>query len=168
MARTSLPIYFQITSCTRSAILNTVMFHWDWFGFLTLTSKWVSPKKLFFHDFLPAMASDHTSMKYYCNRAYSKNHCVHNLLALWSSAQTCWQWARPKLHSLLSAHHLIDECFLTTKNDKRMHLLTRLYGIITPVGLVSLAVQTNQTNYPWTCHWKLTVSVKFYVRGGWG
>ena len=34
----------------------------------------------YFSSFLPAMASDHTPMKYY--RAYSKNRCVHNLLDL--------------------------------------------------------------------------------------
>ena len=32
-------------------------------------------------------------------------------------------------HSLLSAHHLIGAYFLTTESDKRMRLLTRLYGM---------------------------------------
>ena len=41
----------------------------------------------------------------------------------------CWQWAGPKLHSLLSAHRLIGAYFHTTESDKRMRLLTRLYGI---------------------------------------
>ena len=60
MARTSLPTYFWIPSYTRSAILNTVMFHWDGFGLLTLTStsKWVLPKKsaffpVYFQRWLP-------------------------------------------------------------------------------------------------------------------
>ena len=68
------------------------------------------------------MASYHTLMNYF--RAYSKNRCVYNLLALSLSARTCWQWARPKRHSLLSAHRLICACFLTTESDKRMRLLT--------------------------------------------
>ena len=38
-------------------------------------------------------------------------------------------WAGSKLYSLLSAHHLIGAYFLTTKSDKRMRLLTGLYGI---------------------------------------
>ena len=39
------------------------------------------------------------------------------------------RWAWSKLYSLLSAHHLIGAYFLTTEGDKRMRLLTRLYGI---------------------------------------
>ena len=34
----------------------------------------------YFSGFFPVMASDHTPMNYY--RAYSKNRCDHNLLAL--------------------------------------------------------------------------------------
>ena len=30
--------------------------------------------------------------------------------------------------SIISSHRVISACFLTTKSDKRMHLLTRLYG----------------------------------------
>ena len=40
----------------------------------------------------------------------------------------CQQWAGPKLHSLLSAHHL-GTYFLTTEDGKHMRLLTRLYGM---------------------------------------
>ena len=65
-------------------------------------------------------------MGYY--RAYSKNRCVFNLLALWLSTRTCWQWAGPKLHSLLSAHCLVGTCFLTIESDKCRRLLTRLYS----------------------------------------
>ena len=129
MARTSLPTYFGIASCTRSAILKTVMFHWDGFGLLTLTSisKWVLPKKsaifpVFFQRWLPIILL--WTISY---RAYSRNRCVHSLLDLWLSAWTCWQWAGPKLHTLLRAHRLIGACFLTTESDKHMRLLTRLY-----------------------------------------
>ena len=38
-------------------------------------------------------------------------------------------WVGSKIHSLLSAHHLIGAHFLTTESDKCMRLLTRLYGI---------------------------------------
>ena len=38
----------------------------------------------------------------------------------------CWQWAGPKLHSLLSIHRLIGAYFLTTKSDKHIRLLTPL------------------------------------------
>ena len=95
---------------------------------LTSTSKRVSPNKTaIFRSFLPAMASSHTSMNY--NKAALKNRRVHNFARASSSARTCWRWAGPKLHSLLSAHHLIGAYFLTTESDKRMRLLTRLYGI---------------------------------------
>ena len=57
-----------------------------------------------------------------------RNTGIHNLLAMSLSARTCWQWAGPKLHSLLSAHRLISACFLTIESDKHMRLLTRLYG----------------------------------------
>ena len=46
----------------------------------------------------------------------------------------CWQWVGPKLHSLLSTHCLIGACFLTTESDKRMRLLTRLYGNVNVHG----------------------------------
>ena len=83
----------------------------------------------FFHSFLPPMASIHTSMNY--NISVLKNHRVHNLLAWYSSTQTCWQWVGPKFHSLLSTHHVMGAYFLTTtESDKCMRLLTRLYGIL--------------------------------------
>ena len=129
MAKIYSPTYFRIASCTRLAILNTAMFHWDGIRLLTLTrSESCQRNRLFFHDFLPAMASDHTSMNY--NRAFFENRCVHNLLTLSLSARTCWQWVGPKLHSLLSAHRLIGAYFLTTESDKCIRLLTRLYGIL--------------------------------------
>ena len=40
------------------------------------------------------------------------------------------RWVGSILLFLLSAHHLIDAYFLTTKGDQRMRLLTRLYGIV--------------------------------------
>ena len=127
MAKTSLVTYLQIASCTRSAILNTAMFRWDGVGPLTSISKQVSLKKsAIFPWFSSVMASDHTPINYY--RAYSNNCCVHYLLALWLNARTYWQWAGPKLHSILSTHRLKGTCFLITESDKRMRLLTRLYG----------------------------------------
>ena len=136
MTRICSPTYFQIASCMRLAILNTVMLHWDGFGLLTSTSKRrVSPMK---SAILPRFSSSDGFwsyfMKYY--RAFFKNHYVHNLLALWLNARTCWQWAGPKLDSLLSTHCLIGAYFLITKSDKRMRLLTRLYGIIHLSGYV--------------------------------
>ena len=148
MTRICSPTCFRIASCTRLAILNTVTFHWDKFVLLTSTSKRVLPKKsTIFPRFLPAMASNHASMNYY--RAYSKNHCVHNLLALWLSARMCWQWAGPKLHSLLSAHYLIGTYFLTTESDKRMHLLTRLYSSVNCKTFVPTVMVLNMTIVSW-------------------
>ena len=46
------------------------------------------------------------------------------------------QWAGPKFHSLLSAHHLISAYFITTESDKCMCLLTRLYGNCSHAGQV--------------------------------
>ena len=78
--------------------------------------------------FLPAMAFNHISMTY--KLELLKNHLIHNLLAMCSSVRMYWQWVWPKLHSLLSPHHLIGTYFLTTESDKRMCLLTLtiLYG----------------------------------------
>ena len=39
------------------------------------------------------------------------------------------RWVGSTLPFLLSTHHLIGAYFLTTESDKRMCLLTRLYGI---------------------------------------
>ena len=36
---------------------------------------------------------------------------------------------REKIHSVISAHHLIGEYFLSSKCDKRMHLFTGLYSM---------------------------------------
>ena len=78
--------------------------------------------------FLPAMASDHSSLTNTLERLKSRW-----ILTCWSCARsierspnsrTYWQWAGPKIHSLLSAHHLIGVEFLTTESDKRMRLLT--------------------------------------------
>ena len=66
--------------------------------------------------FLPVMASEHSSKTY--KLELLKNRWVYNLLAMWSSARTYWQWAGPKFQSLLSAHHLIGTYFLTTESDK--------------------------------------------------
>ena len=38
--------------------------------------------------------------------------------------------------SLLSAHRLIGACFHTTESDKRMRLLTRLYGSLLKLNVV--------------------------------
>ena len=94
------------------------------------------------------MAFDHTSTNYY--RGFFKNGCFHNLLVLWLSVRTCWQWAEPKLHSLLSAHRLIGAYFLTTESSKRMCLLTRLYG--SPQNIWwTLLTQLPNTNIRWYC-----------------
>ena len=58
-----------------------------------------------------------------------KNRQVCKFAGLCSSTQMYWQWMEPKLHSLLSAHHLIGAYFLTTESDKHMRLLSRHYGI---------------------------------------
>ena len=127
---TDLPTCFQIASCTRSAIYSTLWcstetgLHLD-FDFEASS---LAKKPAIFPLFSSSDDFDRTPMNYY--RAYSKNHCVHNLLALWLSAWMCWQWVGPKLHSLLSAPRLIGACFLTTKSDKRMRLLTRIYSNI--------------------------------------
>ena len=48
-----------------------------------------------------------------------------------------------KTLSLISAHHLIGTYFLTTKSDKRMCLLTRLYGI---TGVMHLDVEVQDSH----------------------
>ena len=128
MASICLPIYLQNNiSYTRVPILNTMMFLGDGDGqTLRSESHWLTMRPLFF---LPAMASDHSSMIY--KLELLKNCWVHNLLAMCLSAQTYWQWAWPKFYPLLSTHHVIGTHFLTTESDKHMRLLTRLYGTIT-------------------------------------
>ena len=128
MASICLPTYFQNNiSYTRVPILNILMFFWDGDGQTLRNESCGLVTSLFFHGFLPVMAFDHSSMTY--KLELLKNRWVHNLLAMQLSAQSYWQWAGPKFHSLLSAHHLIGAYFLTTESDKRMRLLTRLYGI---------------------------------------
>ena len=85
-------------------------------------SRWLLTRWLFSLAFLPAMASD-------CSRNLEllKNPRVHNLLPMCSSTRTYWQWAGGKCHSLSSTHHVAGAYFLTTKSDKQMCLLTRLY-----------------------------------------
>ena len=126
-------IHSSIKSCPCSALLNLFNLFLDSQLHATgYTQHWCSTEmgsdsrpwlwsesrqrsQLFFSSFLPVMASDHN---YY--RAFSKNRCVYNLLALWLSAWTCWQCAGPKLHSLLSTHSLIGACVLSTESDKHM------------------------------------------------
>ena len=153
MAKICSPTYLRIIGCTRLTILNTVVFHWDGFGLLTLTLKHVSPKKL--ASFLPAMASNYTSMNYY--RAFSKNRCIYNLLAMWLSAQMCWQWAGPKLQSLLSAHCLIGTYFLTTESGKGMCLLIRHYGMAYPGHTDSMMFCTFTKKGPLAVHLTLDI-----------
>ena len=132
MASICLPTYLQNISYTRVPILNIVMFFWD--GTVRLFEASLADSRqddYFSTDFLPAMASDHSSMT---NKLeLLKNRWVHKLLAMcsidWARARTYWQWAGPKIFTLLSAHHLIGTYFLTTESDKHMHLLTGLYGI---------------------------------------
>lgn len=85
--------------------------------------KWVLPTcdkmTVFLTGFLPAMASDYSSM----TRA-SQELLGSNLLTMCSSALVYWQWAGLNFHSLLSTQHLIGACILTTKHDKCMY-----YGI---------------------------------------
>ena len=107
----SQPIY-RIISTTWGCLYST-----SWYSFgmgmvrlfeASLEDSWQDD---FFTNFLPAMAFDHDSMTY--KLGLLKNHWVHNLLAMCSSTQTYWQWARPKFHSLLSAHLLIGAYFLS-------------------------------------------------------
>ena len=72
-----------------------------------------------------------------CKRSHVTTLYTYNVLntpmttyrKVWliSAHAACWQWAGPKLHSLLSACRLIGAYFLTTESDKCMRLLTRLY-----------------------------------------
>ena len=55
-----------------------------------------------------------------------------------SSTCLCQQWTWSIFNSLLSAHHLIGAYFLTTKSDKYMRLLTRLYGRLVNVLTMNL------------------------------
>ena len=123
--RSILPTYFRIASCMRSAILNTAMFHWDRFGLLTSTEASLAKEvgyfsTVFFQRWLPIILP----------------RTITELIPRIAVFITCsfvierWQWAGPKFHSLLSAHRLIGACFLATQSDKRMGLLTRLYGIV--------------------------------------
>ena len=50
---------------------------------------------------------------------------VHNLLAMCERLNILTMGVAKR-----STHYLIDACFLTTECDKRMPLLTRLYGIL--------------------------------------
>ena len=72
------------------------------------------------------MASNHTFMNYNISGLRTHNFKPASLVSL--SAHSYQQWAEPIFHSLLSTHHLIGTCFLTTESDKRMRLLTRQYG----------------------------------------
>ena len=134
-------IHRSIESCPHSAwlvfvsqpICRIISATWDstqWYSFdcqtLWSESCWLVTRRLSSTPLLPAMASDHSSMTYELERL--KNRWVYNLLAMYLSARTYWQWAGPIFHSLLSAHHLTGAYFLTTESDRHMHLLTRLYG----------------------------------------
>jgi hypothetical protein len=127
MGRICSPTYFRIASCTRLAVLNTdVLLRWgrtldlDFEASLAEEIDYYST--IFFQRWLPIILPWTIN-----SRAFFKNCRVYSLLALWLSARTCWYWAWPKYHSLLSVHRLIGPNFLTTESDKRMHLLTRLY-----------------------------------------
>ena len=98
--------------------------------------------------FLPAIASDHRLSSITYKLELLKNCRAYNLLAMCSKTQTYWQWARPKFHSLLSAHHLIGVYFLTTESDKHICLLTRLYDN----QLVPWVIHV----WPWQCIFGLT------------
>ena len=136
--------YFETASCTRVAILDTMTFYCDGGQTFDLNFEASFAKQdCYFPSFLPAMASNHTSMNY--NGVVLKNHGVHKLLVLCSSAQTCWQCVGPKFHSLLSAHHLIGAYFLTTESNKHDTYLTRLYSMskIKPLVLNFVSAQSN-------------------------
>ena len=66
------------------------------------------------------------------------------------------EWAGQKLHSLLSAHHLIGAYFLTSESDKRMHLLTRLYGTSFPIhGWIHIRLEIFTLRSIWVDTWRL-------------
>ena len=68
----------------------------------------------------------------------------------------CWQWAGPKLHSLLSAHRLIGAYyFLTTERDECMRLLIRHYGIYNII--------LNKKNHSTFTHHTYSSSFKSYT-----
>ena len=81
-------------------------------------------KTAIFRSFLPAMSYFH-ELQQSCPQD-SPNSQLAGLVLERSNVLTV---GGAKLHSLLSAHHLIGAYFLTTESDKRMRLLTRLYGI---------------------------------------
>ena len=120
-----LPTFLQNNiSYTRVPILNKVMFLWDGNG-QTLWSKshhaaqdktTIFPRLFCQNGFQSCSMTDKLE--------FFKNHWVQNLLAMCSRTRMHWQWAEPKFHSLLSAHHLIGTYFLTTESDKCMRLLT--------------------------------------------
>ena len=81
-------------------------------------------------NFLPVMASNHTSMNYITD-LFSR---IIKFITCWPSAQAFKRADSGQGQNFtpyLSAHHLIGTYFLTTESDnyKRMCVLTSLYGI---------------------------------------
>jgi hypothetical protein len=118
------PTYFRIASCTRLAVLNTDVplrrgrtLDLDFKVSLTEEIDYFST--IFFQWWLPII------LPWTIAELFCKDRQVHNLMALWLSARTCWYWVWPKCYSLFSAHHLIGAYFLITKSDECMHVLTR-------------------------------------------
>ena len=132
--------------------LNIMMFFWDGDSrILRSESCGLATSRLFSTDFLPAMTFDHSSMTY--KQEFLNNRWVHNLLAAMCSIgdraleRTYWLWVGPKFYSLLSVCHLIGTYFLTTESDKRMRLLTRLYGMWYTILLYIMVGQTKSAGW---------------------
>ena len=128
MARICSLTYFWIVSYTRWAILNTgIPLRWVRTLDLNFEASLTKEVGYFFPVFFQwwlLIILPWTIAELFPGIA------VYKLLALWLSARMCWQWAGPKLHSLLSAHRLIGAYyFLTTERDECMRLLIRHYGI---------------------------------------
>ena len=138
MASTCLPTYLQNNiSYTRVLIRSS-------FGTGTVRlqvrskSRGLTIRRLFFHGFSASDGRfDHSSMTY--KLELLRNRWVHSLMAMCMMCSinwAYWQWAGPKFHSPLSTHHLISAYFITTKSDKCMCLLARLYGNCSHTGQV--------------------------------
>ena len=140
-ASTCLQPTCRIISATWECLYSTL---WSSFGTGTVRlrvpskSRGLATRRLFFHGFSASDGRfDHSSMTY--KLEFLRNHWVHSLMAtcmMCSINWTYWQWAGPKFHALLNAHHLISAYFITTESDKCMCLLTRLYGNCSHAGQV--------------------------------
>ena len=103
----------------------------------------------YFSSFLPAMASNHTSM--------NNNSCCQESLSSYLAGfalkhSNVLIVGGAKIHSLLSAHHLIGAYFLATESDKRMRLLIRPYGMCkTSTNCLCLPYSMRKLLYLYMC-----------------